>query len=229
MRGGSTACSTSSTSSPMSVWPSGSIEGSGRQMSSMFCQTCSFFAAYRRMFDPTTGPNLSPKPCGTGLAPWVPGQPISSREARGRTASSSRSTRDCAMNCSTARSSTRSPRPEPSSKAGGGSTTPNARMDRWATSRLLPKSSSRQTPRGRLRHPDRLRRPRWPYDRPCTNIPTGPLDGGRSVLPRPGASVELLVFPQPVPSRQGPAKRPLESCAARSQPPPDAVRQSLTQ
>ncbi|MFN8828448.1 MAG: integrase core domain-containing protein, partial [Labrys sp. (in: a-proteobacteria)] len=28
------------------------------------------------------------------------------------------------------------------------------------------KSSSRQTPRGRLRHPDRLRRPRWPYARP---------------------------------------------------------------
>ncbi|MFN3746800.1 MAG: transposase, partial [Hyphomicrobiaceae bacterium] len=35
--------------------------------------------------------------------------------------------------------------------------------------------------RGRRRNPNQLRRPRWRRGRQCTNIPTGPLSGGRSV------------------------------------------------
>ena len=36
------------------------------------------------------------------------------------------------------------------------------------------------SPRGRLRYVDRLRRPRWRNGQLSTNIPPGPLDGGRS-------------------------------------------------
>ena len=52
-----------------------------------------------------------------------------------------------------------------------------ALMDHWATG-PQPQRSSFRSPRGRLRYPNLLRRPRWRRGRPCTNIQPGPLDGG---------------------------------------------------
>ncbi len=54
-------------------------------------------------------------------------------------------------------------------------------MHHWATSRQRPRSSCPLWPRGRLRNPDQLRRPRWPRGRQCTNIRSGPVSGGRSL------------------------------------------------
>ena len=76
--------------------------------------------------------------------------------------------------------STHSPRPGSSSKAGAGITTPCDPTDRWDTSHRRQRCSYQPSPRGRLRQLDKLRRPRSPRDRQCTNIPIGPLDGGRS-------------------------------------------------
>jgi hypothetical protein len=44
-----------------------------------------------------------------------------------------------------------------------------------------PRRSSFRTPRGRLRYPDRLLRPRWRPSQSCTNIQLEPLVGGRSL------------------------------------------------
>ena len=76
----------------------------------------------------------------------------------------------CATNCSTGRSSTPSRRPGSSSKDGGGTTTPAASIQRSPTRRQLPR-----WPCGRPRRPYGP----WPQNRSCTNIPTGPPDGGR--------------------------------------------------
>ena len=81
------------------------------------------------------------------------------------------------MSCLTARFSTRSPKPGSSWKAGAAFTIHCALMDHWATG-PQPQRSSFRSPRGRLRYPNRLRRPRWRRGRPCTNIQPGPLDGG---------------------------------------------------
>ena len=58
------------------------------------------------------------------------------------------------------RFSIRSRRPGSSSKAGGATTTPNARTRHWATSLQRLKCSCPRSPRGRLRNPGQLRRPR---------------------------------------------------------------------
>jgi hypothetical protein len=77
----------------------------------------------------------------------------------------------------TARFSTRSPKPASSWKAGGASTIRFDHMDRWDTD-PQPRRSSFRSPRGRLRYPNRLRRPRWRPSQSCTNIQAGPLNGG---------------------------------------------------
>ncbi len=40
------------------------------------------------------------------------------------------------------------------------------------------RKSSFRSPRGRLRYPDQLRRPRWRPSQSCTNIQSGPIVGG---------------------------------------------------
>ena len=65
-----------------------------------------------------------------------------------------------------------------SSKLGGAITTPSAHMAAWDTGRRPRKRSLRQAGR-----PAPLRsagHPAWPRNRQCTNIPTGPVAGGRS-------------------------------------------------
>ena len=59
-------------------------------------------------------------------------------------------------------------RPRSSSKAGGATTTRSGRMPRSATSRRRLRCSCPRSPRGRLRNPDQLRRPRW-LQRPTLN------------------------------------------------------------
>ena len=86
----------------------------------------------------------------------------------------------CEMNCSMVKYSTRCVRPKSSSKAGGATSTQSGRMNRWTTSHQHRKCSWPPSPRGRLRYVDRLRRPRWRNGQLSTNIPPGPLDGGRS-------------------------------------------------
>ena len=66
----------------------------------------------------------------------------------------------CAMNCSTAKSSTRCARPRSSLKVGGVTSIQSGRMNRSATSHQHPRCSCQHSPRGRLRFVDRLRRPR---------------------------------------------------------------------
>lgn len=83
-----------------------------------------------------------------------------------------------AMNCSIVRSSTLSPKPGSSWRAGGASTTPCTRTGRWPTSRRRRRSSFQRTPSGRLRHPGRLRRPRWFNERTYTDFVSGPPGGG---------------------------------------------------
>jgi len=53
MTDANSACSTSSTSSPMSAWPFGSLVGSSRSMSSTCCRTCSSYARFPRTSAPT--------------------------------------------------------------------------------------------------------------------------------------------------------------------------------
>ena len=67
----------------------------------------------------------------------------------------------CAMSCSTARSSTRYVKLRSSSKAGGATTTQSGRTPLSATNHQHRRSSCLHSPRGRLRHTDELRRPRW--------------------------------------------------------------------
>jgi len=73
---------------------------------------------------------------------------------------SRRSMQGFGTSCSTAKSSTPSPGRRSSSKAGGATSIRCARMARSDTSRRLRRSSSPPWPRGRLRNPDQLRRPR---------------------------------------------------------------------
>ncbi len=137
------------------------------------------------------GRSSSRRPCRSGSRRLGPRQPTSRRARPGETASSRASTPGCATSCSTARSSTAWRRRRSSSRAGGGTTTRCARMDRSDTSRRHRRSSYPPWPCGRLRNPFQLRRPRWRRGRQCTNIPTGPLSGGRSImLPFPERSAK---------------------------------------
>ena len=87
-----------------------------------------------------------------------------------------------AMNCSMVKSSTRCGRPKSLSKAGGATSTRSGRMNRSDTNHQHLRCSCQPLQRGRLRYVDRLRRPRWRNGQLSTNIPLGPLDGGRSVM-----------------------------------------------
>src|SRR3974390_3333294 len=91
------------------------------------------------------------------------------------------STHACVMNCSMEKSSTRCERPKSLSRAGGATSTRSGRTNRSATSHQRQRYSSQHSPRGRLRYAERLRRPRWRNDKLSTNIPPGPLRGGRSI------------------------------------------------
>ena len=90
---------------------------------------------------------------GTKTAYIEPGSPW-------RTAMSRASTLGCAMNYSMANCSSPWARPRCSSKLGGGTTMPSGPIDRSTTGRRRPRCSCKHSPRGRLRHVDRLRRPR---------------------------------------------------------------------
>ena len=61
MMGAKSACSTSSTSSPTSAWPSGWRAGSNRSTSSTCCRTYSSCGAFPRTFVPTNGPEFLAK------------------------------------------------------------------------------------------------------------------------------------------------------------------------
>jgi hypothetical protein len=65
--------------------------------------------------------------------------------------------------CSTARSSTLSARRRSSSRAGAGITMPSGRMRPSATRHRPPRCSCQLSPHGRLRNPDQLRRPCYPW------------------------------------------------------------------
>ena len=86
----------------------------------------------------------------------------------------------CVTSCSTAKSSTRCGRLRSSSKAGDATTIRSARMPLSATGHQHRRSSCLHYPRDRLSYADRLRRPRWRYRQPSTNIPPGPLNVARS-------------------------------------------------
>ena len=111
---------------------------------------------------------------GAKTAYITPGSP-------GRMVTSRASTHACEMNCSMVKYSTRCVRPKSSSKVGGATSTQSGLMNRWTTSHQHRKCSCPPSLRGRLRYVDRLRRPRWRNGQLSTNIPPGPLDGGRSV------------------------------------------------
>jgi hypothetical protein len=110
------------------------------------------------------------RPCGNGGLS-TPTPPISSAAAPGKTATSRASNRVFATNSSTARHSTRYAKRKPSSRVGGVTTT--------VSGRTRPRCSCPGSPRGRLRYVERLRRPRWRPSQPKTNIPAGPINGGR--------------------------------------------------
>ena len=69
---------------------------------------CDLFicAAFPRTSVPTTARSSSPRLFGNGSRPSEPRPPTSNPAAHGRTAIAKASTASCAMNCSTARSST---------------------------------------------------------------------------------------------------------------------------
>src|SRR5262249_54910165 len=80
------------------------------------------------------GPEFVPRPCRNGSR-WPAPRPLTSSGAvLGRTATSRASTRAFATSCSTAKSSTRSERPELSSRAGGATTTRSGRTPHLDTS-----------------------------------------------------------------------------------------------
>ena len=61
-------------------------------------------------------------------------------------------------------------KPRSSSKVGGATTTPSVRTHRSATNHPLPRCAIPRSPRGRLRNPAQLRRPRRPWrTRPIMN------------------------------------------------------------
>ena len=101
--------------------------------------------------DPTMGLSSSPRPYRIGSQRSEPRPPTSHRAAPGKTASSRASTLVFVTNCLTARSSTRCVKPRSSSRAGGATTTPSDLTPRSATGRRHHRSSSRYSPRGRLR------------------------------------------------------------------------------
>ena len=86
----------------------------------------------------------------------------------GRTASSCRSMPGCATSCSTAKSSTLSPRRRSLSRAGGGTSTLCAHIAPSDANRRLRRSSSPPWPR-------------WRPGQPSTTNHIGPLGGGGSV------------------------------------------------
>src|SRR4029077_16826315 len=83
--------------------------------------------------------------------------PTSPWAAPGRTDTSRASTHAYAMNCSTAKSSTRCERLRSSSRVGGVTSTRSGRMHRSATSHQPPRCSCLHSPRGRLRYVNQLR------------------------------------------------------------------------
>lgn len=85
-----------------------------------------------------------------------------------------------------AKYSTRSLKLALSSKAGDASTT---RAGHTALGYRPPAPVASRSPRGRLRSPNRLCRPRWRSSQSCTNIQTGPRVGGRSGGQAPLASL----------------------------------------
>jgi hypothetical protein len=108
----------------------------------------------------------SPRLSKLGSPLSAPRLPISSGAVLGRTATSRASTPAFAMSCSMARSSTPSEKLRSSSKAGGAITIRSGRMPRSATSHQHQRCPCPPSPRGRLRYPDRLRRPRWRNGQP---------------------------------------------------------------
>jgi hypothetical protein len=108
-------------------------------------------------------------------SPWSARKPPISPPAHpGKTATSKVSVPDCATNFSTARSHTLSERLELSWNNGGATTIPCDLIYRSDTNPRPPKSSSPLTVHCRP-YPTR-----WQSDPQFTNIPTGPLHGGRS-------------------------------------------------
>src|SRR6516162_9041980 len=83
---------------------------------------------------PTTDRSSWPRPCRNGSRLPAPRPLTSSGAVLGRTATSRVSTRAFATSCSTAKSSTRSERPELSSRAGGATTTRSGRTPHLDTS-----------------------------------------------------------------------------------------------
>ena len=116
-------------------------------------------AVCRATFVLTTALSSSPRPCKTGSRPSEQRPPTLPREARGRTAMSSRSTPASAMNCLTVRSSTHFERRRSSSRVGDVTTILCARMAQSAIDRQPRRSSCPPSLHGRLRNPDQLRGP----------------------------------------------------------------------
>src|SRR5664279_3899763 len=147
----------------------------------MFYPTFSSFVASLTTSGPTMGRSLWPRLFRSGSQRSAPRLPTSHQAAPGRMVTSRASTHACEMNCSMVKSSTRCVRPKSSSKVGGDTSTQSGRMNGWTTSHQHRKCSCPPSLRGRLRYVDRLRRPRWRNGQLSTNIPPGPLDGGRSI------------------------------------------------
>jgi putative transposase len=103
------------------------------------------------------GPEFIAKAVREWIAAVAPAPHSSSLDRPGRTAIARASTRSSATSCSTARSSTASPRREPSLKPGAGTTTPGDRTHRSAIARQPPRRCS-----GRRRQLDQPRRPPQP-------------------------------------------------------------------
>ena len=103
MTDANSACSTLSTNSLTSAWPSGCRAGSKRSTSSMCCRVCSSCAAFPGMSVRTTARSSLPRRCRSGSPPSAQRPPTSPPAARGRTGSSRASTRACVTSCSTAR------------------------------------------------------------------------------------------------------------------------------
>src|SRR5262249_31625336 len=98
------------------------------------CPTSSSCMAFLLTSAPTTDRSSWPRPCRNGSR-WPAPRPLTSSGAvLGRTATSRASTRAFATSCSTAKSSTRSERPEFSSRAGGATTTRSGRTPHLDTS-----------------------------------------------------------------------------------------------
>src|ERR1019366_10533663 len=148
----------------------------------MFSLTASSCVASLATSGPTMGRSLWPRLFRSGSQRSEPRLPTSHQAAPERMVTSRASTHACEMNCSMVKYFTRCVRPKSSSKVGGATSTQSGRMNRWTTSHQHRKCSCPPSLRGRLLYVDRLRRPRWRNGQLSTNIPPGPLDGGRSML-----------------------------------------------